>query len=652
MCGFIVLVRKPGGKLPTAAIEPALLSMHRRGPDDEGYVGWNRGTADVIQMRGDETSGRTDLPHARYALMSADWDVVLGHRRLSIIDLSEAGHQPMGRASSQTWITYNGEIYNYIELRAELEARGQRFSTHTDTEVLLAAYENWGWGMLDRIEGMYAFALLDQRREEIFLARDPFGIKPLYKTETNDYVAFASEMRCLRRLPGVSGQGDPGVAVGYLWLGERGTGDRTFLKGIRALPAAHHQTIAISSARTTALRQYWFPRQTEPSDVGFDEAVSSVRDAVFDSVRIHMRSDVPLGSCLSGGLDSSAIVAVMRRLSARDQQLHTFSFVSEDARQSEERYIDLVEGVTRHKVRPTADDVLRDLDRLLEAQEVPFSTLSIYAQFRVFEIASQAGIKVMLDGQGADEIFGGYDSIVVARAASLVNRGRVGAALSVLGSLPTTTAFGRVQDALVMLARVAAGRGLGDALGALRRATGVPPWLDRRYLDRHREALTGITPGAQLSVRGELQQYLEHMTLPQLLRYEDLNSMFFSIESRVPYCNRRLVDLVSGLPDQYLVSDEGRTKSVLRSAVLDIVPHEILHRSKVGFVAPDAQWLRRGFESLIGRCRDSQDACPPFLDFQVFEEWCRRQLFRTVPSGALWRGLNLMLWSANRNVTW
>jgi asparagine synthase (glutamine-hydrolysing) len=602
-------------------------------------------------MRGADTLARAQLPLASEELARREWDVVLGHRRLSIIDLSEAGHQPMGSASGRSWIAYNGEIYNYLEIRAELEALGQRFSTRTDTEVLLAAYESWGQGMLDRLEGMFAFALLDCSRGELFLARDPFGIKPLYQAETGDYVAFASQMDCLRQLPGVTGRADGSVAANYLWLGERTAGERTFFESIRTLQAAHCQSVRVDGARSGAQRRYWSCRQAQPLDVDFDEAVSRVREALFDSVRIHMRSDVPLGSCLSGGLDSSAIVAAMRGMSAPERPVHTFSFVSEDASQSEEPYIDMVEGVMRHKVRPVADDVLQDLDRLLDAQEVPFGTLSIYAQFKVFELASQARVKVMLDGQGADEIFGGYDTIVLARAASLVARGRIGDAWSVLTGLPAAGASARLRNALVVVARLATAHGLSEPLAALRRSTGVPPWVARDYLGSHRD-LHAAGPGAQLSVRNELHDYIEQTTLPQLLRYEDLNSMYFSIESRVPYCNRRLVDLVFGLPDRYLVSDTGRTKSVLRSAVVDIVPEAILTRRKVGFVAPDATWLRAGFDTLMARCHKSADACPPFIDLAVFEEWARRQLERRMPAGSLWRGLNLVLWSSARGVSW
>lgn len=651
VCGFFAIVRRSGGRLPAEEIVSAVTAMQRRGPDDEGYAAWRTGDLAMTAMRSDHGHGSAEWPHVGTALAARDWNVVLGHRRLAILDLSTAGHQPMASVHGGTCIAYNGEIYNFVELRAQLEAVGHRFRTRTDTEVLLAAYEEWGEGMLDRIEGMYAFALLSIARRTLFVARDPFGIKPLYQAETDDFLAYSSSMDSLLRLPGVSRRADRGVALDYLWLGERRSGERTFVESIKALPAAHCEAIDVGVASSLGRRRYWEYRLDRPLDVGFVEASELVRECVLESVKGHMHSDVPLGSCLSGGLDSSIVIAAMRQAGGDGRELHTFSFISEDPAQSEERYIDMIGGTTRHKVAPTGRDVDLDIDRLLEAQEVPFGTLSIYAQFKVFELARRHGIKVMLDGQGADEIFGGYDSILLARAATLLNSGHVAAARRVLHALQAPTARMRLRNWLAVFARVGDARGVGGMLAAVRRFTSVPPWIDRQAL-AELGTTQSASPGFGGSVREELRAYMESVTLPQLLRYEDQNSMYFSIESRVPYCSRRLAELAGSLPDRFLVGDDGRTKAVLRSAFSDLIPHEILERRKLGFVAPDQRWLAENYERLVSRCRDASSASPPFMDLESFAEWGFAQVARGSARPVVWRGLNLVLWASGRGMAW
>jgi len=429
MCGIAGLIGAHEEVLCALAQEMANCLRHR-GPDDEGYLTL-RADGVVELWAGPDTDPTLRLPVLNPRMRAR---VVLAHRRLSILDLSSAGHQPMSDESGRFWVVFNGEIYNYVELRRELAHLGHQFKTGTDTEVLLAALSTWGDQAVHRFRGMFAFAAIDNVRREVLLARDPFGIKPLYYSRLGDGgFAFASEMKALAPLADVSSDPHADMLFQFLRFGVSDHGDRTMFSDIRQLPAGHVMRVRLSETASAFPVSFWSLPQRTNSASDATEAGDIVREALSKSISLHMRSDVPVGSCLSGGLDSTAIVAVASELMPATADFGTVSFISDDPVTSETAYVDIAERAYRiksHRVEISTADIRRDLTALVLSQDAPFGSLSIYAQFAVFRMARANGLTVMLDGQGSDELLGGYNTAVSAAIGERLARGRFAAAIS------------------------------------------------------------------------------------------------------------------------------------------------------------------------------------------------------------------------------
>ena len=415
MCGIAGIVVETPAELVSVG-QRMLARLSHRGPDDFGWM----------SCRGRHTF-RDDGPQA-----PSESDLILLHRRLSILDLSAAGRQPMASACGRYHISFNGEIYNYIELRDELIGHGHQFQTTTDTEVLLAAFQEWGVDALQRFVGMFAFAILDTERRRLLLARDFFGIKPLFYAITEQGMAFASEIKALLEVPGVGRTLNPQTAFWYLDCGLTDDGQETLIRGIQRLPAAHYAWIELDKPRSVTPQNYWRLDPNQRIDCSFSEARTQLREMFLESVAMHLRSDVAVGTALSGGIDSSSIVMAARRLSGQDLQFHSFSFLADDPRMNEEAWIRIVARQSRaqvHEIRIQPDELVEELDDLILAQDEPFGSTSVYAQYRVFRQVRAAGVKVMLDGQGADEILAGYKSFLLPRLNSLLGAGQTRQAL-------------------------------------------------------------------------------------------------------------------------------------------------------------------------------------------------------------------------------
>ena len=644
MCGILGIINYGAGGIDVPRFVRALGLMRARGPDDEGYLLLHADGGEVSAAGGVDTAPTLGLPSVS-RVDATNASCAFGHRRLSILDLSPAGHQPMAWDRGRYWIVFNGEIYNYIELRKELGEAGSNFRSSSDTEVLLAAFAVWGPAMLKRLEGMFAFGILDRRERKLFIARDHFGIKPLYVVATSNSFAFSSEVRPLLELGAATRVGNPSAIFEYLRYGERTADGRTMYRDVAAFPAASFAWIDLDRAALPSPQPYWQPRIATSRRIDYPAAVEEVRDAFETSVRLHLRSDVPVGACLSGGLDSTAIVTTAQRILPSDAKLHAFTFVADDPSISEGPYASMVEGVEHHQTCPGPADLERDFERLMTAQDLPFGSSSVYAQFRVFELAQQVGVKVLLDGQGADEVFGGYFSLIGARVAALLSEGRVTTAVRLIRATPRNA-----RPALPRMVLAAFGRLIPTALSPLARAlvgeAAIPAWLREDWV-----AKSGAKPALPVygsgpaALREEMLLALRHLSLPQLLRYEDRNSMYFSIESRVPYCAPRLAELALSLPDQYLISDSGTTKAVFREAMSDRVPAAILNREKVGFLPPERRWLE-ALEPWVTRTLSS----PRFFRLPFLQPHVVRDAFAAQSTGRgfwpphLWRILNLFWW--------
>jgi asparagine synthase (glutamine-hydrolysing) len=610
MCGIYGQWNRDGSRIDLDQLVAATTSLWHRGPDDEGYLLANTGSGRVVLCGGADTTAALQLPPLA-AFEGDDFDFAFGFRRLSILDLSPAGHQPMASSNGTCWLVFNGEIYNYLELRRELVSLGHVFKTGTDTEVILAAYTQWGRQSVQRMRGMWAFAIWDSTARALFLSRDRFGIKPLYLSSDAARLTFASETKALIT-GGVAFSPSP-VALGtYVALGRlpcARDGD-TFFQGIVALPAAHSMVV---TAATERQYEYWSTPPVEPESEPRrpQDIVEQYGAILTDAIRVHLRADVPIGTCLSGGLDSSSIVAItskllrdehaaaLQRLGTRQQ---TFSAIYDTAGPwDERRHIDRVlaaTGAAGNFVLPTAERLWRDLDKLIWHQDEPFTTTSIFAQWCVMDLARQRGATVLLDGQGSDEVNGGYYSIYGPTLRDLAYRGRLVTAAREARAARRVAGVAGERLLIQHLARLIPGvvpvlRKRRTAAFEMRLA---PAALSAPVTELLREEWRrGAMPDLQRDHNGA-EEYLRFAIstdpLPNLLRFEDRNTMAFSIEGRVPFLDHLLVEFVFRHAGSFRVRD-GWTKWVQRVAIAPLLPDDIAwRRDKVGFDTPQHLWFR------------------------------------------------------------
>lgn len=575
MCGLFAALSLAGPIREDYA--PSLAMIAHRGPDGAD--------SRIVSLEGGDEGYRRGRA----------W---LGHRRLSIIDPDPRGNQPMATADDRFVLVYNGEIYNYLELREECRAAGLPFRTGTDTEVLLAAWSLWGERTLERVIGMFAFVLVDRQEGVAWLARDAFGIKPLHYAITADRLLVCSEIAPILATGAVEIDIDPTQSFEYLRFGASANPDQTPVAAVRRLPAASVARFNFHSGTLAAPRQFWAPTRNT-RNVSFADAVVECRERFLANLRLHLRSDVPVGAALSGGLDSSAIVCGLNHIEP-DLRLNTFSFISANPRLSEERWVDAVNthvGAIPHKIKPQPEDLASDLEALVRAQGEPFGTSSIYAQYRVFKAAREAGVPVTLDGQGADEMLGGYYPYVGTAGAAYLRRGRPdkAAALAMRGGHTNGVR-------LALLAQIAQACLSGPAQRRFRGMIGrevFPAFLDRDWFESSRASwqdAADATIGTYEGLQAHLADSLSGTSLPTLLRIADRSSMASSIESRVPFLTPDFADFLLELPSEYIISANGDRKHVFREAMRGILPEAVrTRRDKIGFVADDALWLRRNW---------------------------------------------------------
>ncbi len=573
--------------------------------------------------------------------------VGFAHRRLSILDLSPRGRQPMVSADAKYAICFNGEIYNYKELRREMEEAGVEFQTGTDTEVLMQLMIRQGAGALPRLRGMFAFAFLDLAERSVLLARDPFGIKPLYVTASEGTFHFASELRALEILTGGGWGFNKQVLYNFLRFAVGDDGTQTFFDGVVQIPPAHFLKISLDSPIAGIPERYWQIKIAEPVRISFSDAAAELRERFQQSIRLHLRSDVPVGAALSGGIDSSAIVGCMR-VAEPDAEIHTFTYAPQGFAMNEEKWARQVAertGVRQHLVDFSASDLAVDLDRLLQCQQEPFGSTSIYAQYRIFQSAKEHGVTVMLDGQGGDEILAGYPIYFAARLAGMVRRGEWRG----LSGLWRNRAIAGGGHPLAWL--MATEHLLPKSLANMgRRLVGkelFPDWMRRSYFED-----TGIKAGRleapldETGLRGVLAESLARTVIPQLLHFEDRNSMAWSVESRVPFLHVDVVEFALSLPEHYLLGNDGVTKKVFREAMRGLVPDAILNRTdKIGFQTPGNLMLMNAKPWVNSILADIPDAA-----LEVIDPAGLSRLWKRVQEGSMQNDLGL--WKALCFVRW
>jgi asparagine synthase (glutamine-hydrolysing) len=602
----------------------------------------------IGHLGGDDTVEGLDLPSIRTQADRA-FDVAFAFRRLAILDVSPAGHQPMASPDGRFVVVFNGEIYNFVELRRQLVQCGHSFRTGSDTEVILAAYAEWGSAMLTRFVGMFALAILDTKERTVFLARDQFGIKPLYWTRSGQSFLFASEIAPLLSLSSAPRRADVDALYRYLRFGLTDGEDGTMFAEIQQVPAAHFVVVGCDGVVRVPMQSYWTPGAVQRRAIGLEDAAQELRHLFSEGMRLHLRSDVPVGSCLSGGLDSTAIVASMRAHLGKDALIHAFSFVSDDPVRGEGPYVDMASqafGLVPHSVFPSASDLMADLNTLVRVQEQPFGSTSIYAQYCVFRLVHEAGIKVVLDGQGSDELFGGYATAVSAQLTSAILRGNVRGMHSLLTSSHMSGTSLRARVALAAMGRLLPRRLVGPFMSMVGESL-YPTWLDSGWFRSHGHVASAREQGGgRESLREELLHYVRTLSLPRLLRYEDRNSMAFSVESRVPFCTVALADFAFSLPSTHLVGWDGETKSVLRRAMSGLVPPAIITRTKVGFETPEGAWLTALRPWIADVLSSEAFRSLPFISHEVVSGVIDKQLTQKHALQSLsWRFLNVAAWA-------
>ena len=620
MCGFVGRYSQVSSDPHDLRIETALKTIEHRGPDSQG---------------------------SKHLRLGPGY-LTLGFRRLAIIDLSDQANQPFASEDHRFSLVFNGEIYNYIELRNELKAKGHRFKTSSDTEVLLAAWIEWGIACVDKLVGMFSFALTDNLKSELYCVRDAFGIKPFYFHYSTDSFSFASEIEALRVISGGGLSRNEQTAQNYLLSGDYDFGQETFFQGISSLLPGHFIKIELhQSPLNVNIQRWWKPTFGQYSELTLEQATEKLREEFLASVRLHLRSDVKIATALSGGLDSSAIVGAIRYLEPK-MEINTFSFVGGSGPKDESVWIAMANsqfGAQAHLVEVQSSDFVRDSDEIIRLQGEPFGSSSIYAQYRVFQKARENGVKVLLDGQGADELFAGYYGYPESYLISKIESMDLGGGISFIHNWGTLPGRNRMQLSKSLLKSLA----ITYKVPGFNMGTTI-----KRHPDFFRGNYRADFPTVDYPedfdwVRQRLRQRLFHEQsigmLPSLLRHADRNSMHWSIESRVPFLTPSLSTLGLGVRENFLVNGLGVTKAILRGALEGIVDPELINRKdKVGFETPQESWTG----SLVSSKLEILDG---IRDFDYLDEK-KTQEFLTGKSRAnsganslLWRTYNLIRWN-------
>jgi asparagine synthase (glutamine-hydrolysing) len=571
MCGITGIISSDCLKISRERLQRMTDAIAHRGPDGEGF--W----------------------------INQEGNAGFGHRRLSIIDLSMAAAQPMHYLDHYT-IVYNGEIYNYPELKETLGKKGYLFHTQSDTEVILAAYDCFREECLGYFDGMFAFAIWDESKKSLFAARDRFGEKPFYYSLDEDQLSFASEKKALWA-GGLPKEINQPLLLNWLVLGHSQTAADTtitFHKDIYSLPPAHYLLFHLPSFHFQ-LKSYWDCDKEKQNPLPEPDAMEKLKELLFISVKRRLRSDVPLGTSLSGGLDSSSIAAV---LSGEGAGTPTFSAIFPGFEKDESAYIRLVTqkfNLTNFSVTPSADDLIKDFEKLCYHQEEPFSSASIYAQFKIFELARKQGVKVLLDGQGADEIFAGYTKYIPWYLQELLKKQpwKLPSEKRALKRNNLSFNWGwKNYLAAWFPAQTAYQLEKRESRKILK-----DPYIKDDYKQLYFDRQSIFKP-LVFKLNDLLYFNACGPGLEELLRFADRNSMSQGCEVRLPFLYHELVQFIFSLPSTFKIR-KGWTKWLLRKTMSDRLPSEIAwRRDKIGFEPPQKNWMEnQGFKDLLQEAR-------------------------------------------------
>ncbi len=620
MCGIAGIINL-NGKVQDIPrhIKTMTDTIRHRGPDGEGFLFLNHEhSGEIISAHGKDTPEQVISSSFNYSpkisidnIQQNNFQFALGHRRLSIIDISPAGHQPMCDEEKKIWIIYNGAIYNHPELRIELSQKGISFKTGTDTKVILQSYLHWGEDCVNHFNGMWAFVIFDRSKNILFGSRDRMGVKPFYYYKDENVFAFASEQKALLKLPfvktGINRKAASEFLVGDIQHIERGE-ENMFQNIFEIMPA---QNFKIDLSTKSFNKWNYYSLKTNTIYSSFDENdFSKYRDEteklLVDSVKLRLRSDVPVGSCLSGGIDSSAIVSIMGKLISGGEKvnlggkLNVFTLKFDEKEIDESHWAKYVVDQTNAEwnlVSPSAQDLLRDFKDLNYAQDIPVCSTGTYGQFQLMRRAKEKGIKVILDGQGGDELFGGYMTHSIVFWRELLRRGKFGKAFSEM-SADGKSAFNKkllLKDfskrKFVSLAPSFYQKSFYKSYFNQNQFLNESVINDYVNLDSNKSELEVNNSS---SLNEALLKDFVNTRLKMYLKYEDRSSMWHSVEARTPFADdHNLVEYVFNLPGIYKIHN-GINKYLLREAMKNYLPKEIKERKdKLGFVTPIDKWVKQ-----------------------------------------------------------
>ncbi len=598
MCG-IAGIFSPQGISPDDLIKMSRKIAHR-GPDGEGFVYFSQNIAvPIASSQTTENCIGQSLPWSPSNRENHLPENVVGgfaHRRLSIIDLAATGHQPMCSADLRYWITYNGELYNYIEIREQLQNQGIVFITQSDTEVILQAYLHWGEECLQRFNGMWAFCIYDTQRQQLFASRDRFGVKPFYYSTFVGKFAFASEQKALLCLPWMPVKVNPDAVFDYFVFSQIEYHPQGFFDEIIELPAGHSLNYSLQNKHVKTKAWYHLPVNHEKAvweKSTHDLHVSRIQDLLSDAIRLRLRADVPVGSCLSGGLDSSAIVGWMRKHLGNDLPLHVYTAIFPESKVDESHWAKIMAQSTHaihHEVSPQPEMLISELETLSKCQDIPIWSTSTYAQFKVMQSVKESGIKVVLDGQGGDEIFGGYE--------------------------PHRSFYWKGLPMNAMIREMKQGEGLKKNLrfhfhqqARYDYVFQIPSTLGSSFYKNwfsENQYLNDSFFNQEISrfdlqknrntkdLNSRLAHEMQNTSLKGYLKCEDRCAMWHGVESRTPFADDiPLIEYLFSVPAVYKMHG-ARLKALLRDSSSAVIPISIQNRvDKQGYTTPNNEWIRR-----------------------------------------------------------
>jgi len=592
MCG-ITGVFAGSQHIETRQYYKSHLTIAHRGPDDEGFIAVTP-SKEIRMYKGDDSiTAFQGLEHIE-TLMHAS--LIFGHRRLSIIDVSERGHQPFYDEQRRYFIVYNGEVYNYLELKKELEYLGYKFQSHSDTEVVLKAFIHWGNGCFNKFNGMWALAIYDRVENKVILSRDRFGVKPLYYSMQDRILLFASEMKFIKSFSPSNVKLNQQAARDYVERGLLSFSEQTFWEGIKELQPGHVLEFENGNVKSSC---YW---QYRPVLISRDkqETLEQFASLFEDSLRLRMRSDVEVGTLLSGGLDSNLIVCELFRSGAISKdKFKSFSAVFKEEQFSEKKYIDLTTAkvpLQSHYIYPEAETFMADFSRVLHANEEPIRSMAVYSQFLIYQyIQKSTPVKVVLNGQGADELFGGYSNHYYIYFGELLKSGQWSKLLNEAERLHQNRGASYRDIAVSTLRRGWRNLALGEDFNTV-----------------------------------TFQEIL-HRPLREYLRYDDRNSMAFGVEARAPFLDYRLVEFAFSLEMKYKI-DDFQNKKIERDYAQSLVPQDIVQRKdKMGFISPQERWqkeyLLQNFKQLMPQIKTVLDriGSQDRMKEKVYKEYCENK---------------------------